>query len=84
MLDAEHDPALVGLETTLAVEPFYKCFGFERLSSPERRYHGGSYYVNMALALPMHERDLVREYLLTLPVVLNVSFPDDRDFQIAE
>jgi hypothetical protein len=41
LLDAEHDPAFVGLETTLLVEPFYQRFGFERLARPEQRFTGG-------------------------------------------
>ncbi|MHA3774779.1 hypothetical protein ACXR0O_24925 [Verrucomicrobiota bacterium sgz303538] len=79
LLDGEYDPALVGLETTLTVEPFYRRFGFERFSRPEQRYPGGSYYVSMALSLSLHERDMIREYLGTVPVVFNVEFPNVRN-----
>ncbi len=77
LLDGEHDPAFVGLETTLAVEPFYKRFGFERLSLPDQRYAGGSYYVNMGISIPMHERDSIHAYLATLPIRFDFDFPND-------
>jgi len=79
LLDGEHDPAFVGLETTLAVEPFYQRFGFERLSYPEQRYSGGGYYVSMALSLSMQQRDAIREYLTFLPVTFHIEFPNDRN-----
>lgn len=79
LLDGEHDPAFVGLETTLAVEPFYRSLGFDRLSRPEQRYAGGSYYVSMGLSLSMQERDAIRAYLATLPVAFNIEFPNDRN-----
>ena len=79
LLDDEYDPAFVGLETTLAVEPFYQRFGFERLSYPEQRYPGGSYYVSMALSLSMQQRDDIREYLGSLPITLHLEFPNNRN-----
>jgi len=78
LLDGEHDPAFVGLETTLAIEPFYQRFGFERLSYPEQRYSGGSSYISMGLSLSMQQRDSFREYLATLPVTFDIEFPNDR------
>ncbi len=72
LLDGEHDPAFVGLETTLAVEPFYRRFGFERLSVPEQRYSGGGYYVGMGLWLSMQQRDSICEYLTSLPVTFRI------------
>jgi hypothetical protein len=79
LLDGEHDPACVSLETTLAMEPFYQRFGFERLSYPEQRYSGGAYYVGMALSLSMQHRDAIREYLTSLPVTFHVEFRNDRN-----
>ena len=81
LLDGEHDPAFVGLETTLAVEPFYQRFGFERLSNPEQRYTGGSYYISMGLALPMQEREAVRAFLARCPVEFDIEFPHHQDVQ---
>ena len=78
LLDGEYDPAFVGLETTLAVEPFYQRLGFERLSRPEQRYTGGSYYVSMGLSFPMQERDVIRAYLATFPITFDLEFPNDR------
>jgi ribosomal protein S18 acetylase RimI-like enzyme len=75
LLDGEHDPAFVELETSLAVESFYQRFGFERLSYPEQRYSGGSSYVNMGLSLSMRTRDLIREHLSTLAVSFTIEFP---------
>lgn len=79
LLDGEHDPAFVGLETTLAVEPFYQRFGFERLSYPEQPYPGGSYYVGMGLSLSMQQRDVIREHLVSLPIRFNLEFPNVSD-----
>ena len=77
LLDGEYDPAFVGLETTLAVEPFYRRSGFERLSHPEQRYTGGSYYVSMGLWMRKEERDTIREYISTLPITFDIEFPKD-------
>jgi hypothetical protein len=79
LLDAEHDPAFVGLETTLLVEPFYQRFGFERLARPEQRYTDGASFVDMGMWLPMKQRDDIRAFLKTLPVELDIEFPNDRD-----
>lgn len=76
LLDGEHDPASVFLETTIAVEPFYQRFGFQRKSHPEPRYAGGSSYVNMELTISVHQRNLIREHLSKLPVVFNIEFPN--------
>ena len=79
LLDGEHDPAFVRLETALEVEPFYRRFGFERMSYPEHRYSGGSYYIDMDLSFSMQQRDVIRDYLSALPVVFNVVFPNVRN-----
>src|SRR5688572_18846163 len=76
LLDGEHDPAFVGLETTLAVEGFYRRFAFERLSNPEQRYAGGSYYVGMGRSVAMPERDRIRALLLDLPIRFDLEYSD--------
>lgn len=76
LVDREHDPAFIGLETSVAVAMFYERFGFQPLSHPEIRYVGGSYYINMGLSLTLHERDAIRAHLVSLPILLDIEFPE--------
>jgi N-acetylglutamate synthase-like GNAT family acetyltransferase len=75
LIEAEHDPAYLGLETTLRTESFYQRFGFERLTKPEQRYVGGSYYVSMGIWLSTNARNEIRAELAQLPVRFELEFP---------
>ncbi len=75
LAEADHDPAYFGLETAMLTEPFYTRFDFERLSIPEQRYVGGSYYVSMGLWLPVKSRDEIRAELKLLTVDFDLEFP---------
>ncbi|MES2708071.1 MAG: GNAT family N-acetyltransferase [Verrucomicrobiota bacterium] len=74
LVDDDHDPAHISLETSVLTEPFYAKFGFERLSSPEQRYLEGTYYIMMGLWLTILERNEIRTFLKTLPVRFDFEF----------
>ncbi|HSJ02298.1 MAG: GNAT family N-acetyltransferase [Verrucomicrobium sp.] len=74
LVPSDHDPAFVGLETSIRTEPFYQRFGFERLNKPVSRYAGASYFVDMGLWLPAKQKEELIKTVQALPVEFQLDF----------
>ena len=76
LVPPDHDPAFVGMETSVQTEPFYQRFGFERLSKPVSRYAGASYFLDMGVWLPASQKAELQAVLQALPVQFQLDFSE--------
>lgn len=74
LVPQDHDPAFVGMETSIQNEPYFNKFGFERLSKPVSRYPGASYFLDMGMWLPASQKQELLALLQALPVEYRVDF----------
>ncbi|WP_038159008.1 GNAT family N-acetyltransferase [Verrucomicrobium sp. BvORR106] len=76
LVPQDHDPAFVGMETSVSNEPFFNKFGFERLNKPVSRYAGASYFLDMGMWLPASQKQELLTLLKSLPVDFRVDFEE--------